>query len=650
MNRLKDSTSAFLRESAEQEIDWFQWSDEAFQRARQEDKPVLVDVGAVWCHWCHVMDRETYSRHDVAEIVNKHFVAIKVDRDEMPELDRKLQRAVSSITGESGWPLTVFMTPEGEVFFGGTFFPPEDSYGRVGMKRLLLEIVRLWTQDRERLKRSALSLTDYVPSTSSPLEFEVVDTAFSSIVSTFDIEQGGLSGNMKFPHPMVDQFLTAYSFWTGDHVGIKLSTFTLKRMFQGGIFDQLGGGFHRYTVDREWNVPHFEKLLIDNAELLEDYFVNYLASRDPQLREALDMTSEFALRDMWIGEGFASSLDADVEEKEGGFYTWDWDELLSHSGEWKSLVEKTFTLVGEGALEGGVIRAKDDLGEIAKMMGMEIGTFLGNLRKARETLRIHRDSTRKRPFRDENLYTYPNCRMADSLLVSFLLTGKGRDEGLRVASKLSGRVTRRLQGGGEGLLEDYSSALLLALRAYEVTGNLKFRDLSLELGREVLGFMTPNGFVEKKGSSEVPNMDTPNESPNSLALRGLLSLSLVDDQIEVPESVISSILGDYMQGPPFYAGSILSAGAILKGMAHIVVVDADERAKLLHRESMLVYHPFKVVELVKEEDRDLVVPLIRSMINQGEGSRAFVCVGNTCSMPVKEPEKIKLLLKSKLPQ
>ncbi|MCG3109247.1 Thiol:disulfide interchange protein DsbD [Metallosphaera sp. J1] len=650
MNRLKDSSSAFLRESAEQEIDWYPWSDEAFQRAKQDDKPILVDVGAVWCHWCHVMDRETYSRRDIAELVNRHFVAIKVDRDEMPELDRKLQRAVSSITGESGWPLTVFMTPEGEVFFGGTFFPPEDSYGRVGMKRLLLEIVRLWIQDRERLKRSALSLADYAPSTSSPLDLEIVDTAFSSIVSTFDIEQGGLSGTMKFPHPLVDQFLTAYSFWTGDHVGIKLSIFTLKKMFQGGIFDQLGGGFHRYAVDREWNVPHFEKLLIDNAELLEDYFVNYLASGDPQLRDAVEMTSQFVLRDMWVGEGFASSLDADVDGKEGGFYTWDWDELLSNSGEWRSLIERTFTLVGEGALEGGVLRVRDDLGEIAKTLNMDVKTFLENLRKARERLRAYRDSTRRKPFRDDNLYTYPNCRMADSLLRSSVLTGKGREEGVRVASKLSRRVTRRLQGGGEGLLEDYSSALLLALRAYEVSGDLRFKDLALELGKEVLDFMTPNGFVEKRGSSEVPNMDTPNESPNSLALRGLLSLSLLDDQIKVPENVISSILGDYMQGPPFYAGSILSAGALLKGMAHIVVVDADEKASSLHRESLLLYHPFKVVELVKEENRDMVVPLIRSMINQGQGSRVFVCVGNTCSIPVREPEKIKLLLKSKLPQ
>ncbi|BCS92953.1 thioredoxin domain-containing protein [Metallosphaera javensis (ex Sakai et al. 2022)] len=650
MNRLKDSSSAFLRESAEQEIDWYPWSDEAFQRAKQDDKPILVDVGAVWCHWCHVMDRETYSRRDIAELVNRHFVAIKVDRDEMPELDRKLQRAVSSITGESGWPLTVFMTPEGEVFFGGTFFPPEDSYGRVGMKRLLLEIVRLWSQDRERLKRSALSLADYAPSTSSPLDLEIVDTAFSSIVSTFDIEQGGLSGTMKFPHPLVDQFLTAYSFWIGDHVGIKLSIFTLKKMFQGGIFDQLGGGFHRYAVDREWNVPHFEKLLIDNAELLEDYFVNYLASGDPQLRDAVEMTSQFVLRDMWVGEGFASSLDADVDGKEGGFYTWDWDELLSNSGEWRSLIERTFTLVGEGALEGGVLRVRDDLGEIAKTLNMDVKTFLENLRKARERLRAYRDSTRRKPFRDDNLYTYPNCRMADSLLRSSVLTGKGREEGVRVASKLSRRVTRRLQGGGEGLLEDYSSALLLALRAYEVSGDLRFKDLALELGKEVLDFMTPSGFVEKRGSSEVPNMDTPNESPNSLALRGLLSLSLLDDQIKVPENVISSILGDYMQGPPFYAGSILSAGALLKGMAHIVVVDADEKASSLHRESLLLYHPFKVVELVKEENRDMVVPLIRSMINQGQGSRVFVCVGNTCSIPVREPEKIKLLLKSKLPQ
>ncbi|AWR98757.1 thioredoxin domain-containing protein [Metallosphaera hakonensis] len=648
MNRLANSSSAFLRESANQKIDWYPWSDEAFQRAKQENKPILVDVGAVWCHWCHVMDEETYSREDIAEIVNQHFVAIKVDRDEMPDLDRKLQRAVTSLTGESGWPLTVFMTPEGEVFFGGTFFPPEDSYGRVGMKRLLKEIVRIWSQDRDGLKKSSISLTDYSPSSSSLLTFDVVETTFSSIVSSFDIEQGGLGTGMKFPHPMVDRLMASYSFWTGDQVGVRLSTFTLRKMFQGGIFDQIGGGFHRYAVDREWNIPHFEKLLVDNAELLEDYFTNYLASADPQILEALDLTVEYILRDMWTGEGFASSMDADVDGKEGGYYTWDWDEFLSQSGN-RELAQRTFTLVGEGALEGGVVRVKAEIADITRELGKDVKSLLKELREMRERLRTYRDSTRRKPYRDDNLYTYPNCRVADSLLLFSVLIGKGKENGLKVLSMISKNVTRRLKGGGEGLLEDYASALLLSLRGYEVTGDLKFRDLSVELGKALMEFMTSSGFVGRKGSSDIPNMDTPNESPNSLALRGILSLSLIHDEFKVPEQVISSILGDFIQGPSFYAGAVLSAGSILKGLAHVVVVDSgDAIAEVLHREALLTFHPFIVVERVKEGNRDLVVPLVRSMINQGEGSRAFVCVGNTCSLPVKDVEKIKLLLKSKV--
>ncbi|QKR01091.1 thioredoxin domain-containing protein [Metallosphaera tengchongensis] len=648
MNRLANSQSSFLRESADQPVDWFPWSDDAFQKAKQEDKPILVDVGAVWCHWCHVMDRETYSNKEVAELINNNFIAVKVDRDEMPELDRKLQRAVASITGESGWPLTVFMTPSGEVFFGGTYFPPEDSYGRVGMKRLLREVARLWREDRERLRKSALSLIDYSPNTQVPISFDIVDVTISSVVSSFDMEYGGLGNSMKFPHPLVDQLLTAYSFWTGDEVTSRLAVFTLKKMYQGGVFDQLGGGFHRYAVDREWNVPHFEKLLIDNAELLEDYVNVYLYSKDPQLLDVIKLTSQFLFRDMWTGEGFATSIDADVGEKEGGYYVWEWEELLSASNEYRELVKRAFTLVGEGALEGGVLRMREDPDDLSKELGKTTPEVLEELGKVREKLREYRDRTRKKPFVDRNLYTYPNCRVADAIMTSSLITGYGREISLKVVDRLGRKVSRRLDGGSEGLLEDYASATLLALRAYQITGEMKYRNLAVDLGVELESFATGSGFSDRRGSNEVPTMDTPNESPNSLAVRALLSLSVINEQFNLKEDVMGKILGDYVQGPSFYAGLTLSLGSMIKGIAHVVVIDSgDELAKSLHRYSLLTYHPFKIVEIVKEDDRDLVIPLVRSMIDQGSGSRAFVCVGNTCSLPVREQEKIKLLLKSK---
>ncbi|MEM0113254.1 MAG: thioredoxin domain-containing protein [Metallosphaera sp.] len=647
MNKLANSSSAFLRESANQEIDWYPWSDEAFERARKEDKPVLVDVGAVWCHWCHVMDKETYSNPEIVNMINQHFVAIKVDRDEMPDLDRKLQRAVTSITGESGWPLTVFMTPNGEVFFGGTYFPPVDSYGRIGMARLLKEVARLWKEERDKIRESSLSITDYTPSSGNQVNFDTVEVTMSSIISSYDIEQGGLGNTMKFPHPTVDQLMLAYSFWTGDQVSSKLSTFTLKKMFHGGIFDQVGGGFHRYAIDREWNVPHFEKLLIDNAELIEDYHDNYLYTRDPIILEGLKLTVEYVLRDLWTKEGFASSMDADVDDIEGGYYIWKWDELVRASGEWKELVEKVFSLVGEQALEGGVVRVKQDLNDLSKRLSKDVKALLDELRLARKTLREYRDSTRKRPFRDDNLYTYPNSRMAYALLTSYPVTGYGVEEALQVVNKINRKITRRLNGGGEGLLEDYASALLASIKAYSLTGEMRYRNVATELGEELKGFMTNQGFVERRGSSEIANMDTPNESPNSLALKALISLSQIEE-IEVPEQTVSSIIGDYVQGPPFYAGAIYSLGSLLNGIAHVVVVDSgDGKAENLHKEALLTYHPFKVVELVKEENRDVVRPIVRAMINQGERSRAFICIKNSCSLPVYEPEKIKLLLKSR---
>lgn len=650
MNRLKDCHSSFLREAAEQPVDWYPWGEEAFERAKREDKPVLVDVGAVWCHWCHVMDRETYSDPEIALFINTNFVAVKVDRDEMPSLDRKLQRAVSSITGESGWPLTVFMTPEGTVFFGGTYFPPVDMYGRIGMKRLLKEILRIWREERGKIKEAALALMDYSPSASQTPSFDVVETAISSVLSSFDFEYGGLGTGMKFPHPTVDNLLLSYSHWTKDDVDKRLALFTLKKMYQGGIFDQVGGGFHRYATDREWNVPHFEKLLIDNAELLEDYLNAYLISGDPQALDALELTLEFVLREMTTEVGFASSVDADSEGEEGGFYVWEKKELMEASGKEWDLVNKVFQLVGEANLPGGVLRLRDDSSDLAKHLGLDVGSFLTHLRRVRETLRTYRDSTRKKPFRDDNLYTYPNCRIAEGIIRAFPLTGMGLKEALRVVGELRRRVSRRLQGGGEGLLEDYASALLASLSAYEVTGDLKYRDLSLSLGEELISFLKPEGFTDSRDSREVPVMDTPNESPNSLALRGILKLGLIEDRFKVPEETLGKMLGDYYQGPPFYAGIISSIGATQRGLAHVVVIDeGDGLADKLHREALLTYHPLKLVERVRIEDRDLVTPLVRSMIKYGNGSRAYICVGNTCSLPQSEPDKIKLLLKSPSP-
>ncbi len=646
MNKLANSKSAFLRESANHPIDWYPWGEEAFERAKKENKPVLVDVGAAWCHWCHVMDK-SYEDPEVVKIVNEHFVAIKVDRDEMPDLDRTLQNMVYSITGESGWPLTVFMTPDKKVFFGGTYFPPEDSYGRIGLKRLLREILRLWNQERDKIESSSIPIAKLQnlqsPEKSSP---DVVDLAYSTIVGVYDIEYGGIGTSAKFPHPKIDQFLLAYTAWTGEDLGKKLASFTLSKMYHGGIFDQVGGGFHRYTVDREWRIPHFEKLLIDNAELVYDYFNGYLATGDPVMLDALDLTVQFLLRELFREGGFANSIDADSDGVEGRYYTWTETEMDEALGKESANYKKIFGIYEPGGeVEGRkVLRLTYDIRELARSTGVSQEEAIKGLRVVRERLREYRDETRKRPFVDENAYTHPNCVAAESLLYAHLLTGKGGKEALNVIERLGRKITRRLDGGSDGLLEDYASALNALIAAYEVTSDRKYLQRAIDVYHELSSFEENGRFVDSLGN--VPKYDMPNESAVSLALRGIYKLELMGyAQVGNRLDVISA-----SDDPTFVAGAVHTLGSYINGGAHVVIIDEkDGKAEELHMEALLTYYPFRAVEKVTVDYKDEVNPTVRAMINEGKGrSRAFVCVGNKCSLPVTDKGKVKALLRTKL--
>jgi len=622
MNKLKDSKSAFLLQASDSPIDWYPWSEEAFEKAKKEDKPILVDVGAAWCHWCHVMDEETYNDPEVVKIINENFVAIKVDRDELPDLDRELQNLVSAITGESGWPLTVFMTSDKKVFFGGTYFPPDDAYGRIGFKRLLKEILRIWREDRKKVNEiaNATSSLSISLNTLSP-EWTIIDNSISAIVANFDLENGGLQGQMKFPHPTVDELLLAYSFFTGDDVEKKLSMFTLKKMYYGGIFDQVGGGFHRYTVDNEWYVPHFEKLLIDNAELLLDYALGYEYSRDEELLDTIRMLYDFLVRDMKIEGGFANSLDADSEGKEGYYYTWTEEEFKEAiPNEDLDYWSKFFDLIYGKEVEGRkVLRRTVEYRDLIKRYSLD------KLNEIRMRLLEYREKNREKPFRDNNLYTHPNARIAEALFNVYPLLNKGVNEALEIVNKLGKTITRRLGGGKEGLLEDYASSTLALISAYEITGEDKYKDLAIELSTNLKNV---EGYA----------MDSPSESSESLRLKALLKLSqLTEEKVDVKV---------YDPSPAFTAGVLYSAMSYIKGVAHIVVVDEkDGKAKDLHNTALTTYYPFKVVEIITEDKKDYFPSYMRSMVNYNKGNtRAFVCVGNRCSMPIFISEKLKLYL------
>ncbi|WP_338603961.1 thioredoxin domain-containing protein [Sulfolobus tengchongensis] len=641
--RLVNSSSGYLRKAINHPINWYTWSEEIFEIAKKEDKLILVDVGASWCHWCNVMDEDTYANPEIVKIVNENFIPVKVDRDEMPDLDRVLQSAVMSLTGESGWPLTVFMTPDGKVFFGGTYFPPEDRYGRIGFKKLLLEILRIWREDRNQILSSTIDPKMLVPKFSGgTISSHMLDDAFSYITSYYDIEYGGLGYGAKFPHPFVDLLFLNYSAIRGDDLGKKLGLFTLRKMYYGGIFDQVGGGFHRYTVDREWKLPHFEKLLIDNAELLYDYFAYYLAFNDIEMLDAISNLVNFVLRELYIeGKGFANSLDADSEGMEGKYYTWTEEELKSALGEDFSLATKIFDLRNTVEVEGRKVLLRGiDLRELSRLLSLPANEVILKINEIRKKLLKYREENRRTPYRDETTYTYTNAKMVESLLFSSLILDKGLNESRVVLNKISRNITRRLDGGKDGLPEDYISALLASISAYEILGEERYYDLAIELGRKTIDNVNLDNFT-----------DAPNESTNSMYIRALLKLSLLSDEFKVSEEKIKHLIPPLSaENAQFIAGIMNSVSSYINGMAHVVVVDeGDGLAEKLHRVALLTYYPFKLVEKVNERRVDYVSSIIRAMLKYNAGkSRAYICIGNTCSMPISEEEKIKQLLKTKL--
>src|SRR5580698_4328732 len=338
LNSLSKASSAYLRSAMHQPIQWREWGEEAFAVAQRENKPILLDIGAVWCHWCHVMDRESYDSPEIAQIVNERFVAVKVDRDERPDIDSRYQVAVSSISGQGGWPLTAFLTPDGKPFYGGTYFPPDDHYGRPSFKRVLLSISNAYHEknddvvEQAKLVEGAISHAESFAGKSAEFSPAVIEAIVKSALKMFDPQNGGFGSAPKFPHSAALDLLIDQYVRTGDEKLRGVFVTTLEKMALGGVYDQLAGGFHRYSVDERWIVPHFEKMCYDNSELLKNYVHAYQATG----QELFASVARDIIRwmDEWLSDrergGFYASQDADISmDDDGDYFTWTLDEAKS---------------------------------------------------------------------------------------------------------------------------------------------------------------------------------------------------------------------------------------------------------------------------------------------------------------------------------
>ncbi|HMK55576.1 MAG TPA: thioredoxin domain-containing protein [Dissulfurispiraceae bacterium] len=552
-NRLSNARSPYLRKAAMQPVNWFEWCDEAFEEAKRRDCPILLSIGGVWCHWCHVMAHESFEVPETAELINEHYVAIKVDRDERPDIDRRYQDAVIHISGAGGWPLTAFLTPEGKIFFGGTYFPPEARWQKPGFRALLLRLAELYHKDRQRIEEAADGLYGSTVINASMTAKSVagenmIKQGVSAILSMIDTIFGGLGKAPKFHHASAFQFLINYNFFEKNVEIDQATTATLDSMAKGGVYDHLLGGFFRYSTDERWLIPHFEKMLYDNAELLKLYSIGYrLFGKELYRHAAAGIVEYYKKYGSDERGGFFASQDADIGVlDEGGYYAFSSDELsgILTSDEYEA-ARVHFGIGTVGALHHDpskhVLFLDKEPEQIAAMKGWSVTDVVRSIGSAKEKMLAYREGSREMPYIDKTTYTNWNGLMIEGLCVAGNIFDT--DEYVHMAEKAASRVLDDYYADGrimhmegvEGFSEDYIFFTGGLLELFQSTQKQEYIRIAKALINEAISlFWDPEnwGFFDAKPGGHgylsigLKNIqDTPVRSANGIAPLVLMQLA-----------------------------------------------------------------------------------------------------------------------------
>jgi uncharacterized protein len=691
-NRLKNSASPYLRSAAHQPIDWHEWNEAAFARAQSEDKPILLDIGAVWCHWCHVIDRESYENMEIAKIINEHFVAVKVDRDERPEVDSRYQSAISALSGQGGWPLTGFLLPDGKPFFGGTYFPPEDQMGRPGFRRILLAVADSYKSKRPDLERAANSLAESVAQsevfTGARAEFDpgVIDSQIASLTQQFDIKNGGFGRSPKFPHASaIDLVLERYQQTKEKHL-LAMAETTLEKMARGGVYDQLAGGFHRYSVDERWLVPHFEKMSYDNSELLRNYLHGWQATQNPLIRE----TAEGIIG--WVNEvlsdqthgGFYASQDADYSlDDDGDYFTWTVAELRAALLPAEARVmELYYDVESHGEMhhnpEKNVLWIAREPGEIATKLGLDEATVPLTIARAKGTMLAAR-KPRPTPYVDTTLYVSWNAMFVSAYLdAARVLRGPVADNCLAFALKTLDRMLREVWSesrgfghriGGpplEGSLDDQVFGVLALLDAYEATLDPRYFTAALktiDLTIERFGDAEGGGFFDRPadaapmGGLDVrrkPFQDSPTPGANSVAAIALIRMHAFtgDERYHAfAQKTLEAFAGIAPQYGLFAATYGLAATLFAHHPLQVVITGRadDPAAQALAVAAYGIYRFGKsVLRLTPGASLANLAGALKQTLSHLPTDKplAIVCAGETCRPPTSVPAQLTALLEN----
>jgi uncharacterized protein len=676
-NRLAGETSPYLLQHAHNPVDWHPWGEEALARSKSEDKPILLSIGYSACHWCHVMERESFEDEEIARLMNENFVNIKVDREERPDLDQIYMNAVQMMTRHGGWPLTVFLTPDLVPFYGGTYFPPEDRHQMPGFPRILIAVSEAYRARPEEVRQSAWEILSELrrmgaaQESSENITTQLLDGAYLGLSRSYDPRNGGFGSAPKFPSSMNLEFMLRTYKRTGDARALEMATHTCRRMAEGGMYDQLGGGFHRYSTDARWLVPHFEKMLYDNALLARLYLHAYQATGEDFFRRVAEETLGYVKREMTDESGaFYSTQDADSEGVEGKFFVWDMEEVESLLGPSDArLFCACFDVTAGGNFEErNILHVEKSVEEVAREQNVTAEKLREVIERGRGILFTERER-RVKPGRDEKVITGWNGLMLEAFAEAAAVLG--REDYREAAERSAEFILRSLTKDGlllhvykdgaakhVGFLDDYAYVASALVTLYETTGSLRrlveARALADKMVEEFWdeeggGFFYNGRSGEKLIVRNKDYFDNATPSGNSVAAECLLRLSVLTGEEGYSRKAVNvlRLVRDAVERYPSAFGYALGAMDFhLSTPKEVAIVSprdgGSEDARSLAREVWARYLPNKVLVQSSESDARAseLVPLLRERTAQGGRATAYVCEHYSCRQPVNTPEEL----------
>ena len=666
-NHLAGETSPYLLQHAHNPVAWRPWGREALAIARQERRPILLSIGYAACHWCHVMERESFEDDATAAVMNAHFVCIKVDREERPDLDAIYMQATQAMTGHGGWPMTVFLTPDGEPFYAGTYFPPDDRHGMPSFTRVLHGVADAWANRQDSVERTVASMRELYQAstertrTTGVLDDALLSRAMSSLVQRYEPQFGGFDGAPKFPPTMTLDFLLRQWARTGEPQALDMALHTFRRMARGGIYDQVGGGFSRYSVDGRWLVPHFEKMLYDNALLVRLGAHLWQATGDAEVRRVTEETLDWLALEMTSPDGgFYSSLDADSEGHEGRYYVWDAGEFATLLGEDASLLMAYWGVTSDGNFEGRtILNVAVEPAAVAETQGVTEPELRTAIERARRILYAARER-RVRPARDEKILAGWNGLMLRGVAEAARAFGSAELRELAVrngdflfrALVRDGRVLRSYKDGVakiDGYLEDHAAVALGAMALYQLTFDRVWLDRAQRLADEILARFWDDdtrAFFDTAADSETlvtrPRDVTDNAIPSGSSLAAELLLILGDlfarsEYSERASWMLETVAEPMARFPTAFGHALGAADLAVRGAIEVVIAGdvMDARCAALAREVSARYVP-SLVLAGGAGAATQGIPLFEG--RAGVVPTAYVCRAHACDAPTDDPD------------